>query len=166
MKIKSEEILKGLISVFKINEYRVEVYRKLMNMIHNPELQPFFKSQLDESETIIQALNPLMDSMENAESPLHFEDAKMNQSQFYFGMARASKNPRTVMVSCQFGDEYLVKMYKKMLEVLEIKTLPYLREILMKHLYNLQISFEKIGNTILENIPILRKKQENAQYVE
>ena len=152
MKIKSEEILKGLISVFKINEYRIEVYRKLINMVHNPELQPYFKSQVDESEAIIKELNPLMDLLENAESPLHFEDAKMNQSQFYFGMARASKNPRTVMVSCQFGDEYLVKMYKRMLEVLEIKTLPYLREILMKHLKNLQTSFEKIGSTILENI--------------
>lgn len=158
MKIKSEEILKGLISVFKINEYRIEVYRKLMNMIHNPELQPYFKSQVEESATIIEELNPLMDAVENAESPLHFEDTKMNQSQFYFGMARASKNPRTVMVSCQFGDEYLVKTYKKMLEVIEIKTLPYLREILTRHLNNLQIAFSKIENTLLENIPILRKK--------
>ncbi len=155
MKIKSEEILKGLISIFKINEYRIEVYRKLINMVHSPELQPYFKSQVDESETIIKELNPLMGLLENAESPLHFEDAKMNQSQFYFGMARASKNPRTVMVSCQFGDEYLVKIYKRMLEVLEIKTLPYLREILMKHLKNLQTSFEKIESTILENIPNL-----------
>jgi hypothetical protein len=122
MKIKSEEILKGLISVFKINEYRVEVYQKLKNIIHNPELQPYFESQIDESVSIMEELNPLMDSVENAESPLHFEDTKMNQSQFYFGMARASNNPRTVMVSCQFGDEYLVKTYKKMLEVLENKT--------------------------------------------
>ena len=129
-----------------------------MNMIHNPELQPYFKSQVEESATIIEELNPLMDAVENAESPLHFEDTKMNQSQFYFGMARASKNPRTVMVSCQFGDEYLVKTYKKMLEVIEIKTLPYLREILTRHLNNLQIAFSKIENTLLENIPILRKK--------
>ena len=156
MKIKSEEILKGLISVFKINEYRIEVYGKLINMVNSPELQPYFKSQVDESETIIKELNPLMGLLENAESPLHFEDTKMNQSQFYFGMARASKNPRTVMVSCQFGDEYLVKMYKKMLEVLEIKALPYLREILIKHLQNLQTSFKKIESTILENIPNLR----------
>ena len=158
MKIKSEEILKGLISVFKINEYRVEVYRKLISMIQNPELQPYFKAQVEESVTIIEELNPLMDSIDNAESPLHFEDAKMNQSQFYFGMARASKNPRTVMVSCQFGDEYLVKMYKKMLEVLEIKTLPYLREVLTRHLNNLQAAFEGIENTLFDNIAILRRK--------
>jgi hypothetical protein len=158
MKIKSEEILKGLISVFKINEYRVEVYQKLKNIIHNPELQPYFESQIDESVSIMEELNPLMDSVENAESPLHFEDTKMNQSQFYFGMARASNNPRTVMVSCQFGDEYLVKTYKKMLEVLEIKTLPYLREVLTRHLNNLQTAFAKIENTLLDNIPILRKK--------
>jgi hypothetical protein len=158
MKIKSEVILKGLISVFKINEHRVEVYRKLKNMIHNPEFQPYFESQIDESVTIIEELNPLMDSVENSESPLHFEDEKMNQSQFYFGMARASKNPRTVMVSCQFGDEYLVKTYKKMLEVLEIKTLPYLREILTRHLNNLQTAFARIENTLLDNIPMLRKK--------
>jgi hypothetical protein len=157
MKIKNEEILRGLISVFKINEYRVEVYRKLKNMIHNPELQPYFESQINESVEIIEELNPLMDSVENAESPLHFEDVKMNQSQFYFGMARASKNPRTAMVSCQFGDEYLVKTYKKMLAVLEIKTLPYLREVLIRHLNNLQTSFAKIENTLLENIPILGK---------
>jgi hypothetical protein len=158
MKIKSEEILKGLISVFKINEYRIEVYRKLMNMIHNPELQPYFEAQVKESVTIIEELNPLMDSIENAESPLHFEDAKMNQSQFYFGMARASQNPLTVMVSCQFGDEYLVKTYKRILEVLEIKTLPYLREVLTRHLNNIQTAFERIENMLLENIPVLRRK--------
>jgi hypothetical protein len=158
MKIKSEEILKGLISVFKINEYRIEVYRKLMNMIHNPELQPYFEAQVKESVTIIEELNPLMDSIENAESPLHFEDAKMNQSQFYFGMARASQNPRTVMVSCQFGDEYLVKTYKRILQVLEIKTLPYLREVLTRHLNNIQTAFERIENMLLENIPVLRRK--------
>ena len=158
MKIKSEEILRGLISIFKINEHRIEVYRKLINMIHNPELQPYFKAQIEESATIIEALNPMMNSVENAESPLHFEDTKMNQSQFYFGMARASKNPRTVMVSCQFGDEYLVKTYKKMLEILEIKSLPRLREILIKHLNNLQTAFASIENTLLENIPIVRKK--------
>lgn len=158
MKIKSEEILKGLISIFKINEYRIEVYHKLINMIHNPELQPYFKAQVEESVTVIEELNPLMDSIENAESPLHFEDVKMNQSQFYFGMARASKNPRTVMVSCQFGDEYLVKIYKRMLEILEIKTLPYLKDVLTRHLHNLQMAFAKIENTLLDNIPIVHKE--------
>lgn len=158
MKIRSEEILQGLINVFKINEYRIEVYCKLMGMIQNPELQPYFKSQVDESATVIKELNTLIDSVENSESPLHFEDAKINESQFYFGMARASRNPRTVMVSCQFGDEYLMETYKKMLGLLEIKTLPYLRDILVRHLNNLQIAFTKIENTILENIPILRVK--------
>jgi hypothetical protein len=158
MKVKSEEILRGLINVFKINEYRVEVYRRLMDMIHNPELQPYFQSQVEESATIIEELNPILDSLENAESPLLFEDTKMNQSQFYFGMARASQNPRTIMVSCQFGDEYLVKTYKRMLEILEIKTLPYLREILIRHLDNIQNSFSKIENMFLDNTPILRSK--------
>lgn len=158
MKIKSEEMLKGLISIFKINEYRIEVYRKLINMVHNPELQPYFKAQVEESVTVIEELNPLMDSIENAESPLHFEDVKMNQSQFYFGIARASKNSRTVMVSCQFGDEYLVKMYKRMLEILEIRTLPYLRDVLTRHLHNLQKAFEKIENILLDNIPIITKE--------
>jgi hypothetical protein len=158
MKVKSEEILRGLINVFKINEYRVEVYRRLMDMIHNPELQPYFQSQVEESATIIEELNPILDSLENAESPLLFEDTKMNQSQFYFGMARASQNPRTIMVSCQFGDEYLVKTYKRMLEILEIKTLPYLREILIRHLDNIQNSFSKIENIFLDNTPILRSK--------
>ena len=158
MKIKSEEMLKGLISIFKINEYRIEVYRKLINMVHNPELQPYFKAQVEESVTVIEELNPLMDSIENAESPLHFEDVKMNQSQFYFGIARASKNSRTVMVSCQFGDEYLVKMYKRMLEILEIRTLPYLRDVLTRHLHNLPKAFEKIENILLDNIPIITKE--------
>jgi hypothetical protein len=158
MKIRSEETLKELINVFKINEYRIEVYRKLMSMINNPELQPYFKAQVDESVTIIEELNPLIDSIENADSPLHFEDAKMSQSQFYFGMARASKNPRTVMVSCQFGDEYLMNIYKKMLGLLEIKNLPYLRDILTRHLNNLQTAFTNVENTLLENIPILRRK--------
>ena len=103
-------------------------------------------------------MKPLIDSTENSESPLHFEDVRMNQSQFYFGVARASKNPRTVMVSCQFGDEYLIKTYITMLEILEIKTLPYLREMLTRHLNKLKIAFAKIENTTLENIPVLSKK--------
>lgn len=158
MKIKNEEILKGLISVFKINEHRVEVYRKLKSMIYNSELQHYFESQINESLIIIEQLKPLIDSTENSESPLHFEDVRMNQSQFYFGVARASKNPRTVMVSCQFGDEYLIKTYITMLEILEIKTLPYLREMLTRHLNKLKIAFAKIENTTLENIPVLSKK--------
>ena len=159
MKIKNEEILKGLISVFKINEHRIEVYRKLKNIIYNSELQHYFESQINESIIIIEQLKPLIDSTENSESPLHFEDVRMNQSQFYFGVARASKNPRTVMVSCQFGDEYLIKTYIIMLEILEIKTLPYLREMLTRHLNKLKIAFAKIENTTLENIPVLSKKQ-------
>lgn len=158
MKIKNEEILKGLISVFKINEHRIEVYRKLKNMIYNSESQHYFESQINESLIIIEQLKPLIDSTENSESPLHFEDLRMNQSQFYFGVARASKNPRTVMVSCQFGDEYLIKTYIIILEILEIKTLPYLREVLTRHLDKLRIAFAKIENTTLENISVRSKK--------
>jgi len=158
MKIKNEEILRGLISVFKINEHRIEVYRKLKNMIYNSESQHYFESQINESLIIIEQLKPLIDSTENSESPLHFEDVRMNQSQFYFGVARASKNPRTVMVSCQFGDEYLIKTYIIMLEILEIKTLPYLREVLTRHLDKLKIAFAKIENTTLENLSVRSKK--------
>lgn len=45
-----------------------------------------------------------------------------------------------------------------MLEIFEIRTLPYLRDVLTKHLNNLQSAFARIENTMLENIPVLQKK--------
>jgi hypothetical protein len=144
MKITSEEVLRGLINIFNINGYRVEVYQKLQNQIYNPELQKYFQEQVDESSIILKELNPILSSsIEESENPVVFEDAKLDQSQFYFGLACASNNPRTVMVSCQFGNEFLIKTYQKILDCLDTKALDFLWVMVSKHL-------ESIKNTYMD----------------
>jgi ferritin-like metal-binding protein YciE len=144
MKIQSEETLRSLINIFKINGYRVEVYKKLVNTIYNPELKRSFQNQVDESASIVEKLNHILDeSLENSESPVLFEDAKIDQSQFYFGMAKASKNVRTILVSCQFGDEFLMKSYQKVLAIFEMEALNSLKDSLTDHLLSLKkMSFD------------------------
>ncbi|PWK25154.1 hypothetical protein LV89_02780 [Arcicella aurantiaca] len=144
MKIQSEETLKCLINIFKINGYRIEVYKKLVNTIYSPELKRSFQNQADESASIVEKLNHILDeSFENSDSPVLFEDAQIDQSQFYFGMAQASKNVRTILVSCQFGDEFLIKSYQKILAIFEFEAFNPLKECLTTHLSSLKkMSFD------------------------
>ena len=153
MKIINEEILKGLLNIFKINSQRIEVYGKLSETIYTPELQQHFKTQADESTLLLNELNSILyQSFENSEIPILYEDSTIDQSVFYFGMARASNNPRTVMVSCQFGDEFLMKAYQKILEFLEVKYMPSLNDILTKHLKSIKHQKVNIENLLLSNL--------------
>ncbi|MDR6560908.1 MULTISPECIES: hypothetical protein [unclassified Arcicella] len=135
MKITNEEILKGLINIFKINRQRIEVYCKLSETVYTPELQQHFKTQVDESTSLLNELNPILyQSLENPENPVLYEDSEIDQSVFYFGMARASNNIRTVMISCQFGDEFLIKTYQRVLGFLEVNHVSALNDMLSGHL--------------------------------
>lgn len=135
MKITNEEILKGLINIFKINRQRIEVYCKLSETVYTPELQQHFKTQVDESTSLLNELNPILyQSLENPENPVLYEDSEIDQSVFYFGMARASNNIRTVMISCQFGDEFLIKTYQRVLGFLEVNHISALNDMLSGHL--------------------------------
>lgn len=139
MKIQCEETLRSLINIFKINGYRVEVYQKLVNTIYNPALKRSFQNQVDESAFIVEKLNVILDeSLANSESPVLYEDAKIDQSQFYFGVAKASKNVRTILVSCRFGDEFLMKSYQKVLMIFEMETFKSLKDSLSAHLLSLK----------------------------
>lgn len=139
MKIISEEVLRNLINIFKINGYRVEVYRKLIDEGYSPELHRSFQAQVDESTSVLKSLNPILDSsLEFCESPVLYEDVSIDQSQFYFGMARASSNVPTVMISCRFGDEFLMKTYQNMLNFIDINAMLPLRETLIQHLSSLK----------------------------
>ncbi len=144
MKITSEEVLSGLINIFKINGYRVEIYQKLKNEIYDPTLQQYFQTQVDESSIILKELNPILNStLEESGNPIVFEDAKIDQSQFYFSLACATNNPRTIMVSCQFGNELLIQVYQKILKFLDTHDLDSLWVMVSKHL-------ESIKNTYMD----------------
>ena len=156
MKITSEEVLRGLINIFNINGYRVEVYQKLQNQIYNPELQQYFKKQVDESSIILKELNPILNSsLEESENPVVFEDAKLDQSQFYFGLACASKNPRTVMVSCQFGNEFLIKAYQKILKFLDNSTLDFLWVMVSKHLESIKNTYMDFEHKVIDELRLV-----------
>ena len=155
MKINSEEVLRGLINIFNINGYRVEVYEKLKNQIYNPELQQYFQKQVDESSTILKELNPILNSsLEESENPVVFEDAKLDQSQFYFGLACASSNPRTIMVSCQFGNEFLIKAYQKILKFLDTNALNSLWVMVSKHLESIKNTYMDFEHDVINQMPI------------
>ena len=155
MKITSEEVLRGLINIFNINGYRVEVYEKLKNQIYNPELQQYFQKQVDESSTILKELNPILNSsLEESENPVVFEDAKLDQSQFYFGLACASSNPRTIMVSCQFGNEFLIKAYQKILKFLDTNALNSLWVMVSKHLESIKNTYMDFEHDVINQMPI------------
>jgi len=75
MKIINEEILKGLLNIFKINSQRIEVYGKLSETTYTPELQQHFKTQADESTLLLNELNSILyQSFENSESPILYEE--------------------------------------------------------------------------------------------
>ena len=153
MKITSEEVLRGLINIFNINGYRVEVYQKLKSQLSNPELQKYFQQQVDESTLILENLNPILDdSLKSAENPAVFEDAKLDQSQFYFGLACASNNPRTVMISCQFGNEFLIKAYQKILQFLDTNALDFLWKIVSKHLESIKNSYMDYEHEVINDL--------------
>jgi hypothetical protein len=154
MKITSEEVLRGLINIFNINGYRVEVYQKLQNQIYNPELQKYFQKQVDESSVILKELNPILNSsIEESKNPVVFEDAKLDQSQFYFGLACASSNPRTVMVSCQFGNEFLIKAYQRILKFLDTNALDSLWVMVSKHLESIKNTYMDFEHDIINEMP-------------
>jgi hypothetical protein len=154
MKITSEEVLRGLINIFNINGYRVEVYQKLKNQIYNPELQKYFQKQVDESSIILKELNPILNSsLKESGNSVVFEDAKLDQSQFYFGLACASSNPRTVIVSCQFGNEFLIKAYQKILKFLDTNALDSLWVMVSKHLESIKNTYMDFEHDIIIEMP-------------
>lgn len=156
MKIRNEEVLRGLINIFKINGYRIEVYQKLKSQIYNPELQKYFQKQVDESSIILKELNPILNSsLKESENPVAFEDAKIDQSQFYFGLACASSNPRTVMVSCQFGNEFLIKAYQKILKFLDTNALDSLWVMVSKHLESIKNTYMDFEHDIINEMPTI-----------
>jgi hypothetical protein len=154
MKINSEEVLRGLINIFNINNYRVEVYQKLKSQMYSPALQQYFQQQVDESSIILQYLNPILNSsLKESENPVVFEDAKIDQSQFYFGMACASSNPRTVMVSCQFGNEFLMQAYQKILQFLDTNAFDSLWVMVSKHLESIKNTYMDYELHIIDEMP-------------
>lgn len=156
MKITSEEVLRGLINIFNINGYRVEVYQKLKNQIYNPELQKYFQKQVDESSIILKELNPILNSsIKESENPVVFEDTRLDQSQFYFGLAYASSNPRTVMVSCQFGNEFLIKAYQKILKFLDTNAFDSLWVMVSKHLESIKNTYMDFEHDIINEMPTM-----------
>jgi exonuclease III len=155
MQIHSDEVLRGLINIFNINGYRVEVYQKLKQQIFNPELQHYFQKQVDESSIIIKELNPILKScMKESQNPAAFEDVRLDQSQFYFGMACASRNPRTVMVSCQFGNEFLMKAYQQILNFLDTNALDSLWKLVSKHLESIRNSYMDFEHSIINEVAV------------
>ena len=146
METYSEEIFKGLVKLSEINVARMEGYKNAISKTNNSKMREMLNARVKETLYLNNQLNRVI-----AESKIDSEtteedqnDKKILRSNFYFTIAKASNNPRTVILSCQLGDQCAVTAYKDILISKTIKLLPFLRNILVKQLHNLEKSLVTI----------------------
>jgi hypothetical protein len=130
----TEEEVKSLTKLSEINTARIEGYENAISKVCKGGMKTFFGEKVKETLDLTQQINQFIGDFEIDE----FENHKIQRSNFYFTIAKASDNPRTVILSCQLGDECAVTAYKDILLSKTVKLLPYLREILQKQLSNLE----------------------------
>jgi ferritin-like metal-binding protein YciE len=152
MQNNSDEILKELVSIFKINLERANVYKKLLGMKTNNKLNNHFQEQLNDSNQIVEELDLIINSaVDDDEKKVLFDDFRLNQSQFYFGMAQNSNNLRTIIVSCKLGDEYLKNIYQSSIQFFDFKPFPKLNKFLTKHIESTQSMIQILESIFINN---------------
>lgn len=152
MQNNSNQILKELVSLFKINLERASVYKKLLGMFANKDLNGYFQEQFNDSNQIVEELDLIINSVVDVEEKKAlFDDLTLNQSQFYFGMAQNSNNLRTVIISCKFGDEYLKSIYVTTMQFFDFRYFPKLNKFLNKHIENTQSLIQIIESAFITN---------------
>ncbi len=139
----SDEALRSLIQLREINAVRVKGYQKAVDMIKNGNSKKYFQIKIDETIDLTECINRSIEGVNFGQSkPNKVEAERPHQSQFYFTMAAATTNPRTVALSCQLGDKFAEKAYESALSALQFLTLPELLSALGKQVASLRKSIE------------------------
>ena len=142
MENQTEEAVKSLLKLSEINTARMEGYENAISTACKSDMKKFFGEKVKETLDLTNQLNRFIcESTKNSDgNEINKESEKILRSNFYFSIAKSSNNPRTVILSCQLGDECAVTAYKDILKSKTLKLLPYLREVLLKQLSNLEES--------------------------
>ncbi len=138
METQADEAVKGLTKLSEINIARMEGYGNAISNIYKDDMKTYFVGKIKETSDLTKKLNRFIGKSNLEENEAKNENKTIQRSNFYFTMAKSSKNPRTVVLSCQLGDECAVTAYKDILKSKTVNLLPYLRDILMKQLSNLE----------------------------
>lgn len=145
METYSVEIFSSLLKLSEINGARVEGYKNAISKISESEVRKELSARIIETMQLSNQLNSVIfDSKIDAES--NKEDQigkKILRPNFYFMIAKASNNPRTAVLSCQLGDQCAVTAYQEVLISKTIKLLPFLKNILVKQLKNIEESLAR-----------------------
>lgn len=140
MENQTEEAVKSLSKLSEINTARIEGYENAILKACKGKMKKYFKAKVKETFDLTSQINHFIFESSSDNNETDKGDEKIQRSNFYFSIAKSSDNPRTVILSCQLGDECAVKAYKDLLKSKTIKLLPYLREVLLKQLSNLEES--------------------------
>lgn len=142
METYSEEIFKSLLKLSEINLARVEGYKNAISKICKGDMRKELSARVKETMDLSKQLNRVIsDSQIDTENTDEQQmGKKILRPNFYFMIAKGSKNPRTAILSCQLGDQCAVTEYKKVLISKTVKLFPFLRVILLKQLKNLEDS--------------------------
>jgi hypothetical protein len=132
----TEEAVKSLAKLSEINTARMEGYGNAISKVCKGDMKTYFGEKVKETLDLTNQINRFIGQSNTGVNEV--ENKKIQRSNFYFTIAKASDNPRTVILSCQLGDECAVTAYKDILLSKTVKLLPYLREILQKQLSNLE----------------------------
>lgn len=152
MQNNSKDILRELVSFFKINLLRARVYEKLLSMTANHDLNSHFQAQLNDSNRMVKELELIFnEAIEDSEKKVLFEDLQLSQPQFYFGMAQNSDNIPTIVISCKFGDEYLKGKYQKAMQFFDFRYFPKLKNIMSKYISNIHHMMQVLETTFSDN---------------
>ncbi len=138
METQADEAVKGLTKLSEINIARMEGYGNAISSICKGDRKAYFVKKIQETSDLTKQINHFIEESNLEENEAINENKKLQCSNFYFTMAKSSKNPRTVILSCQLGDKCAVTAYKDILKSKTVNLLPYLRDILQKQLSNLE----------------------------
>jgi hypothetical protein len=142
METYSEEVFNSLLKLSEINMARMEGYKNAVSKIYDDDVRKNLDARIEETLDLTNQLNRVIadlkiDTENTGEYPI---DKKILRPNFYFTIAKASNNPRTVILSCQLGDQCAVAAFTEVLMTKSVKLLPFLQNILVKQLENFEKS--------------------------
>ncbi|MBA4850130.1 hypothetical protein [Emticicia sp. BO119] len=139
----NEDAIRSLKQLCEINEVRVKGYQKAVDMIKNTNSKKYFQVRINETNNLTDCINRSIEGVSFEKIKQNkIERTQIHQSQFYFTMAAASTNPRTVALSCQLGDKFAEKAYASALNIIQLLSFPELLKVLGKQVSSLRKSFE------------------------
>ena len=152
MKNCTNEEVNCLIKLIEINANRVKGHESAIAKTRESELRKHLIDEFREMSELTTQLNLIIneftEKLNDEKNSNHNE--KISCINFYFTVAKASSNPRTVILSCYLGDKCALTAYLNFLKSERTQLSPYLREILSNQLVNIEESLQTTNQILVE----------------